>query len=56
MNDELISFLLRAKKATYAGHGAEVVSSRPASHDLFYAENDLTYIDTYLVNRFHILP
>lgn len=48
MNDELISFLLRAKNATYAGHGAEVVSSRPASHDLFYGENDLTYNDTYL--------
>lgn len=48
MNDEMISFLLRAKKATYAGHGAETAASRPASHDLIYSEGDMTYIDTYL--------
>jgi hypothetical protein len=48
MNDEMISFLIRAKKATYAGHGAESTPSRPASHDLVYQEGDLTYIDTYL--------
>ena len=48
MDERLISFLLRAKKATYAGHGAETAPSRPASHDLIYSEGNLQYIDTYL--------
>ncbi len=48
MKERILSFLLRAKKNTYAAHGAEVPSSRPASHDLQYAEGDLLYIDTYL--------
>jgi transcriptional regulator with XRE-family HTH domain len=43
-----IAFLLRAKRATYAGHGAEVSPSRPASHDLAYREGELSYYDTYL--------
>lgn len=43
-----IPFLIRAKQATYAGGGAEVRPSRPNSHDLHYAEGNLTYIDTYL--------
>ncbi len=47
-DDEIVDFLLRAKKRTYAGKGAETKSSRPASHDLEYSENDLKYIDTYL--------
>ena len=45
---ELVAFLIRAKKATYAGKGAESASSRPASHDLQYSEGELTYIDSYL--------
>lgn len=44
----LLPFLLRAKRATYAGKGAESEPWRPASHDLRYAEEDLLYIDTYL--------
>jgi hypothetical protein len=48
MEQHLVSFLLRAKKSTYAAHGAEAPSSRPNSHDLRYAEGDLLYIDTYL--------
>ena len=53
MNRDLISFLIRAKRATYAGKGAESAPSRPQSHDLRYAEGDLLYIDTYLGgNRF----
>lgn len=44
----LIDFLLRAKRATYAGNGPEADPSRPASHDLHYAEGELTYIDSYL--------
>lgn len=45
---DIIQFLIRAKKVTYAGKGAETVSSRPASHDLVYSENNLMYYDTYL--------
>ena len=53
MDSDFIAFLIRAKKATYAGKGAESAPSRPQSHDLQYAEGDLLYIDTYLGgNRF----
>lgn len=45
---EVIQFLLRAKRATYAGKGLESISTRPKSHDLEYVENGLKYIDTYL--------
>ena len=44
----IIDFLLRAKRATYAGTGPESDPSRPASHDLHYQEGELTYIDSYL--------
>lgn len=47
-NDKVIDFLCRAKKATYAGKGAETAASRPNSHDLRFIENGLKYIDTYL--------
>lgn len=47
-NQSIVPFLIRAKKATYAGKGAETKSSRPHSHDLIYTENDLMYLDTYL--------
>ena len=48
MDKEIIDFLIRAKRATYAGKGAETAPSRPKSHDLEYTEGELTYIDTYL--------
>lgn len=48
MNKDVIDFLCRAKKATFAGKGAEVPSSRPHSHDLNYIEGNFKYIDTYL--------
>ena len=48
ISQELISFLLRAKLKTYAGKGAESVSSRPCSHDLQYSEGEYLYIDSYL--------
>jgi len=48
LTGEQIAFLLRAKRATYAGHGAETPSSRPSTHDLRYSEGGLLYIDTYL--------
>lgn len=44
-----VPFLLRAKKNTYAaGDGGKVASSRPASHDLAYQEDEWAYLDTYL--------
>ena len=47
--DKLITaFLIRAKRATYAGKGAETTPSRPGSHDLMYREGELLYYDTYL--------
>lgn len=48
MDKNTVEFLIRAKKATYAGKGAESAPSRPESHDLAFTEGDLAYIDTYL--------
>ena len=48
MDKNIAEFLVRAKRATFAGAGARMESSRPNSKDLQYAEGDLKYIDTYL--------
>ncbi|MBR4554570.1 MAG: hypothetical protein IKO27_03150 [Ruminococcus sp.] len=48
MDKDAIRFLIKAKRATYAGKGAETVSSRRASHDLIFREGDFMYLDTYL--------
>lgn len=48
MKNETVDFLIRAKKKTYAGKGAETTASRPNSHDFMYEEGGLKYIDTYL--------
>ncbi len=48
LTKDMVSFLCRAKKSTYAAHGAEVSPSRPNSHDLTFQEGDYTYYDTYL--------
>lgn len=44
------AFLVRAKRATYAAHGAESAPSRPQSHDFRYEEegDGWLYIDTYV--------
>lgn len=47
MDEKLTQFLIRAKKATYAGKGSETASSRTASHDLVYEEDNLKYYDSY---------
>ena len=49
--DKIINFLIRAKKATYAGKGSETSSSREKSHDLVYKEDNLMYYDTYLGSK-----
>ena len=46
--EDIIPFLLRAKRETYAGNGPHMLSSRPNSVDLAYREGDWLYIDTYL--------
>lgn len=46
--DKMTTFLVKAKKKTYAGKGAETNSSRPNSHDLIYSEGEYMYYDTYL--------
>jgi len=48
MRDELIAFLIRAKKSTYAANGPYSASSRPGSRDLRYGEGGYEYIDSYL--------
>ena len=48
MEPKIVEFLVRAKRATYAGKGAETRASRPGSHDLIYREDGLMYYDTYL--------
>lgn len=45
---QIVDFLIKAKKATYAGNGDEDIPSRPNSHDLSYERGDYQYIDTYV--------
>lgn len=46
--EDVLAFLVRAKKKTYAGKGRETKASRRASHDFEYQEKDWLYYDTYL--------
>jgi hypothetical protein len=48
---ELNSFIVRAKAATYVGGGDHVPSCRPDSHDLKFSENDWSYLDSYFGGR-----
>ena len=48
MDSSIVSFLIKAKRATYAGKGAETAPSRINSHDLVCREGDYLYYDTYL--------
>lgn len=45
---ELLRFIARASRETYAGYGEEADPSRPASHDYHYREGGLLYIDSWL--------
>ncbi len=46
--NELVHFLVKAKKATYASKKNKIKSSRMASHDYSYKENEYTYFDSFL--------
>ena len=45
---DIVQFLIKAKRETYAGEGEETVSTRRQSHDLMYKDADYMYYDTYL--------
>lgn len=45
---QLLGFIARASRETYAGYGQEAEPSRPASHDYHYREGEWLYIDTWL--------
>lgn len=48
MNEQVIKFLIDAKKATYANATIEkVTSSRTGSYDYHYQNGNFTYHDTY---------
>ena len=43
MDQQIVSFLIKAKQATYAGKGTETTSSRVKSHDLVYRDGAYMY-------------
>lgn len=48
---ELRTFLVRAKNNTYAVGENEVLPLKPDSHDFHYVENDYAYMDSYFGNQ-----
>lgn len=47
--NQIINFLILAKKNTYAGNAKEEEKpTRPESHDLIYEQDNYKYFDTYL--------
>lgn len=45
--EQLNTFIVRAKAATYIGGGAKSLSYRPGSHDLQFHEGSFSYLDSY---------
>lgn len=45
--NELVTFIVRAKAATYVGEGDRADPSRPGSHDLRFSDGDWAYLDSY---------
>ena len=45
--EQLNTFIVRAKAATYVGGGAKNLSYRPGSHDLQFHEGAFSYLDSY---------
>jgi hypothetical protein len=48
--NNLESFLVKAKKNTYAAGMNKVAAMRPGAIDFSYKENNLTYVDSYFGN------
>jgi hypothetical protein len=47
----LNSFIVRAKAATYVGSGNHSPSCRPGSHDLKFDDGEWSYLDSYFGGR-----
>ncbi len=45
--DQLNTFIVRAKAATYVGGGAVAPACRPGSHDLRFEDGRFAYLDSY---------
>ena len=45
--EQLTTFIVRAKAATYVGSGTKSLSHRPGSHDLEFHEGEYSYLDSY---------
>ena len=45
--DQLTSFIVRAKAASYVGGGTHTQSCRLGSHDLQYRDGNYAYLDSY---------
>ena len=45
--EQLNTFIVRAKAATYVAGGAKSLSYRPGSHDLQFHEGAFSYLDSY---------
>jgi Domain of unknown function (DUF5680) len=45
--DELVTFIVRAKAATYVGNGEHADPCRSGSHDLHFSDGDWAYLDSY---------
>ena len=54
MGNDFVSFLILAKRNTYASGIQPSAASRTASHDLPYQEGEFQYLDTYL-GGFHFI-
>ena len=49
--DQLHTFIVQAKAATYVGSGQKLLPYRLGSHDLQYFDGDCAYHDSYLGER-----
>ncbi len=49
--ENLATFIVRAKAATYVGDGKPAPSCRPGSHDLQFTDGDWSYLDSYFGGR-----
>ena len=45
--EQLNTFIVRAKAATYVGGGAKSLAYRPGAHDLQFHEDAFSYLDSY---------
>jgi hypothetical protein len=45
--EQLNTFIVRAKAATYVGSGAKSLAYRPGSHDLQFHDGQFSYLDSY---------